>query len=205
MATRASPVIGKGLAALPPPVKALLIAVGIIALAHPGSRRWLAERCVDVGGVVVPHGCLFRGGSEGLIRQRFIEENLLDGVIGLPANLFFGVGIPAALIFFRRNKADKNVFFIDASREYAEGKNQNKLREEDLAKIVTTWRARQNVIMELGWFMARLGRDRVVILYSGDLEIPSDILGVVFLEFKEKIDEVADRIYQRLKGVELVP
>src|ERR1700676_1291984 len=95
MATRASPVSGKGLAALPPPVKALLIAVGIIALAHPGSRRWLAERCVDVGGVVVPHGCLFRGGSEGLIRQRFIEENLLDGVIGLPANLFFGVGIPA--------------------------------------------------------------------------------------------------------------
>jgi hypothetical protein len=67
------------------------------------------------------------------------------------------------------------------------------------------WRARQNVIMELGWFMARLGRDRVVILFSGELELPSDILGVVFLEFEEKIDEVADRIYQRLKGVELVP
>ncbi len=96
-------------------------------------------------GVVVPHGVLFRGGSEGLIRQRFIEENLLDGVIGLPANLFFGVGIPAALMFFRRNKADKNVFFIDASREYAEGKNQNKLREEDLEKIVATWRARADV------------------------------------------------------------
>ena len=96
-------------------------------------------------GVVVPHGVLFRGGSEGLIRQRFIEENLLDGVIGLPANLFFGVGIPAALLFFRRNKADKDVFFIDASREYAGGKNQNKLREEDIAKIVTTWRARKDV------------------------------------------------------------
>ena len=85
-------------------------------------------------GVVVPHGVLFRGGSEGLIRQRFIEENLLEGVIGLPANLFFGVGIPAALLFFRRDKKDKNVFFIDASREYAEGKNQNKLRDEDLAE-----------------------------------------------------------------------
>ena len=67
------------------------------------------------------------------------------------------------------------------------------------------WRARQNVIRELGWFMARLGRDRVVILYSGELELPSDILGVVFLEFKEKIGEVASKIYQRLKGVELVP
>jgi len=96
-------------------------------------------------GVVVPHGVLFRGGSEGLIRQRFIEENLLDGVIGLPANLFFGVGIPAALLFFRRNKTDQNVLFIDASREYAEGKNQNKLRKEDLKKIVATWRARTDV------------------------------------------------------------
>ena len=96
-------------------------------------------------GVVVPHGVLFRGGSEGLIRQRFIEENLLDGVVGLPANLFFGVGIPAALMFFRRGKADTHVFFIDASREYAEGKNQNRLREEDLEKIVATWCARQDV------------------------------------------------------------
>ena len=96
-------------------------------------------------GVVVPHGVLFRGGSEGTIRQRFIEENLLEGVIGLPANLFFGVAIPAALMFFRRNKADRNVFFIDASREYAEGKNQNKLREEDISKIVATWHARKDV------------------------------------------------------------
>lgn len=96
-------------------------------------------------GVVVPHGVLFRGGSEGLIRQRFIEENLLEGVVGLPANLFFGVGIPAALMLFRRNKSDNSVFFIDASREYAEGKNQHKLREEDITKIVRTWRARQDV------------------------------------------------------------
>ena len=95
-------------------------------------------------GVVVPHGVLFRGGSEGLIRRRFVEENLLDGVIGLPSNLFFGVSIPAALMFFRRNKADKNVFFIDASREFAEGKNQNRLRDEDIEKIVATWLTRQD-------------------------------------------------------------
>lgn len=96
-------------------------------------------------GVVVPHGVLFRGGSEGLIRQRFVEENLLEGVIGLPVNLFYGVGIPAALLFFRRNKPDQNVFFVDASREFAEGKNQNKLRDADIAKIVATWRARAHV------------------------------------------------------------
>jgi type I restriction enzyme M protein len=96
-------------------------------------------------GVVVPHGVLFRGASEGLIRQRLIEDNLLDGVIGLPANLFFGVSIPAALMFFSRKKVDQGVFFIDASREYAEGKNQNKLRDEDIAKIVATWHARTDV------------------------------------------------------------
>lgn len=96
-------------------------------------------------GVVVPNGVLFRGGSEGTIRQRFIEENLLEGVIGLPVNLFFGVGIPAALMFFRRDKADDKIFFIDASRGYGEGKNQNKLRDEDIEKIVATWRTRQDV------------------------------------------------------------
>ena len=96
-------------------------------------------------GVVVPHGVLFRGSSEGLIRQRLIEENLLEGVIGLPSNLFFGVGMPAALMFLSRNKKDKKVFFIDASREYAEGKNQNRLREQDIDKIVSTWRKRKNV------------------------------------------------------------
>lgn len=96
-------------------------------------------------GVVVPHGVLFRGGSEGLIRRRFVEENLLDGIIGLPANLFFGVGIPAALVFFRRNKEDNKVLFIDASREFAEGKNQNRLREEDIERIIAVWRTRQHV------------------------------------------------------------
>lgn len=93
-------------------------------------------------GVVVPHGVLFRGGSEALIRQRLIEENLLDGVVGLPANLFYGVGIPAALLFFRRGKTDDSIFFIDASREFEKGKNQNRLRAEDLEKIAATWRSR---------------------------------------------------------------
>lgn len=96
-------------------------------------------------GVVVPHGVLFRGGSEAVIRRRLIEENLLDGVVGLPANLFYGVGIPAALLFFRRGKSDDSIFFIDASREFEKGKNQNRLRSEDIEKIVAAWRARHGV------------------------------------------------------------
>ncbi len=90
--------------------------------------------------VVVPHGVLFRGSSEGKIRKKLIEENLLHAVIGLPSNLFFGTGIPAALLVFQKNRNTDQVLFIDASREYEEGKNQNKLREQDLEKVVTTYK-----------------------------------------------------------------
>lgn len=91
-------------------------------------------------GVVVPHGVLFRGSSEGKIRQKTIEENLLEAVIGLPANLFFGTGIPAAILVFNRAKQEnKNVLFIDASQLYEAGKNQNKLRKADIDKIVETY------------------------------------------------------------------
>ncbi len=96
-------------------------------------------------GVVVPHGVLFRGSSEGKIRQGLIDENLLDAVVGLPSNLFFGTGIPAAVLMFRRNKPDDTVMFIDASREFQDGKNQNRLRGEDIAKIANTYRERQSV------------------------------------------------------------
>lgn len=88
-------------------------------------------------GVVVPHGVLFRGASEGKIRQKTIEENLLEAVIGLPSNLFFGTGIPAAIVIFNKAKgSNKNILFIDASKEYESAKNQNKLRQQDINHIV---------------------------------------------------------------------
>ena len=95
--------------------------------------------------VVVPHGVLFRGAAEGKIRQKLIEENLLDVVIGLPEKLFYGTGIPAAILVLRKKKADDKVLFIDASRAYQDGKNQNLLRPGDLDTIVATVQARQHV------------------------------------------------------------
>ncbi|MBQ0782131.1 MAG: N-6 DNA methylase, partial [Thalassolituus oleivorans] len=91
-------------------------------------------------GVVVPHGVLFRGSSEGKIRQQLIDENLLDAVIGLPEKLFYGTGIPAAILIFSKDKSDDSVMFIDASREFKAGKNQNMLSEDNINKIVTTYR-----------------------------------------------------------------
>lgn len=96
-------------------------------------------------GVVVPHGVLFRGAAEGKIRTKLIEENLLDAVIGLPEKLFYGTGIPAAVLIFRRDKKDDKVLFIDASREYKDGKNQNQLGDEHIKKIVETYKARESV------------------------------------------------------------
>jgi type I restriction enzyme M protein len=84
---------------------------------------------------------LFRGASEGKIRRKLIEENLLEAVIGLPANLFFGTGIPAAILIFNRGKANNtDVLFVDASQCYESAKNQNKLRlVEDINPIVESY------------------------------------------------------------------
>jgi type I restriction enzyme M protein len=95
-------------------------------------------------GVIVPNGVLFRGSTEGVIRQKLVEENLLDSVVGLPANLFYGTGIPAAILIFRKNKRDKHILFIDGSHDFEDGKNQNRLRSQDISKIVHSFKARTN-------------------------------------------------------------
>jgi len=96
-------------------------------------------------GVIVPHGVLFRGGAEGKIRQALIEENFLDAVVGLPTNLFFGTGIPAAILIFNKSRKTKDVLFIDASHEYQEGKKQNTLRVQDIEKAVDAYKKFETV------------------------------------------------------------
>ena len=87
--------------------------------------------------VVMPHGVLFRGGEEQKIRKRLINAGLIEAIIGLPPALFFGTGIPASLIIINKHEAGErnHVLFINADKEYKEGKNQNKLRSEDIDKI----------------------------------------------------------------------
>jgi type I restriction enzyme M protein len=94
-------------------------------------------------GVVMPHGVLFRGSSEGEIRSGFLKDDLIEAVIGLPPNLFYGTGIPAAVLVLNRSKPAARrgkVLFVEASRGFAEGTNQNQLRDEDVKKIVATVR-----------------------------------------------------------------
>ena len=121
---------------VPPRTKAdYAFILHMIETMKPGSGRMA---------VVVPHGVLFRGAAEGRIRKALIDENLLETVIGLPEKLFYGTGIPAAILVFRKNKKDDKVLFIDASREYQDGKNQNQLRDTDLQKILAAAVDRKN-------------------------------------------------------------
>ncbi|GAB3369029.1 type I restriction-modification system subunit M [Spongiibacter taiwanensis] len=95
-------------------------------------------------GVVMPHGVLFRGSSEKEIRKGILNDDLLEAVIGLPSALFYGTGIPACLLIINKNKpADRKgkVLFINGELEFEEGKNQNKLRPQDIEKIVQTFDA----------------------------------------------------------------
>lgn len=112
----------------------------------------IAKRQSGRVAVIVPHGVLFRGGAEGRIRQRLIEENLLDAVVGLPANLFTTTGIPVAILIFDRSReegganADRNdVLFIDASKAFTPGKAQNVMSPDHVGKVLETYRARAEV------------------------------------------------------------
>ena len=99
-------------------------------------------------GVVMPHGVLFRGAAEGEIRKGLLAEDLVEAVIGLPTNLFYGTGIPATVLVFNRKKPPARrgkVLFIEASRDFKEGTNQNQLRPEDVAKIAATFHAFKDV------------------------------------------------------------
>ena len=97
--------------------------------------------------VVLPHGVLFRGQAEGTIREYLIKEkNYLDAVIGLPANIFYGTSIPTCILVFKKCRENEdNILFIDASKEFEAGKNQNRLRDEDVDKIIETYKNREEI------------------------------------------------------------
>ena len=111
-----------------------------------GDYAWLLHilkslKNTGKAAVILPHGVLFRGNAEATIRQNIIERGWIKGIIGLPANLFYGTGIPACIIVIDKEDADdrKGIFMIDASRDYMKDGNKNRLRERDIYKIVTTF------------------------------------------------------------------
>ena len=120
--------------------------------ASKGDWAFLLHMIASMSGngriaAVAPHGVLFRGASEGRIRQAVIEKNLIDAVIGLPENLFYGTSIPACIVVFKKGRTTTNVLFVDASKDFKKEKAKNKLRDgsngepNDIKKIVDTYKA----------------------------------------------------------------
>ena len=95
--------------------------------------------------IVLPHGVLFRGGEEGQIRRNLVENDKIDAIIGLPANIFFGTGIPTIVMVLKKNRDNSDILIIDASKGFVkEGKN-NKLRASDIRRIVDAYEAREDI------------------------------------------------------------
>lgn len=95
--------------------------------------------------IVLPHGPIFRGGAEGKIRQKLLENGNIDTIIGLPANIFFNTSIPTIIMVLKKNKADRSVLFIDGSNDFEKVKTQNILRYDHIEKILETYRKRETI------------------------------------------------------------
>ncbi len=170
-------------------------------------------------GVIVPHGVLFRGGAEGKIRRALIEENLLDAVIGLPANLFYGTGIPAAVLLFDRsrepggaNEARRDILFVDASRGVQPGQNQNALGDSDIERIAETHRERRDeprysrVVPphEIQENDFNLNISRYVETFEAEEEIDLGALQAEIEGLESQLQEVRARLKEHLRELELI-
>ncbi|MFZ4524967.1 MAG: type I restriction-modification system subunit M [Chlorobium sp.] len=167
--------------------------------------------------VVVPHGVLFRGAAEGRIRQKMIEENLLDAVIGLPGNLFPTTNIPVAILLFDRSRERPgnaeprlgNVLFIDASREFVSGKNQNTLSAEHLDKIIGTCKERKEVykyahvaeFVEIRENDFNLNIPRYVDTFEEEEEIDIDAVQAEIDKLEQELAEVRVKMAEKLKEI----
>lgn len=166
--------------------------------------------------VVAPHGVLFRGAAEGRIRRKMIEENLLDAVVGLPGNLFPTTSIPVAILVFDRsrekggaNQDRRDIIFVDASREYLPGKNQNALSDEHIKKIVEAVKARRNMdkYAHLTSFEDIRGNDfnlnipRYVDTFEEEEEIDIDAVQREIDRLEAELAEVRAQMTEKLKEI----
>jgi type I restriction enzyme M protein len=163
--------------------------------------------------VILPHGVLFRGASEAKIREEIIKHNLLDAVIGLPEGLFFGTGIPACIMVFKKNRTRNEVLFIDASGEgnYEKGKNQNKLREQDIQKIVETYEKYETIdkysyvatIDEIKENEYNLNIPRYVDTFEEEELVDMDAVKANIVKIKAEIEQVETQMEKYLRELGL--
>ena len=154
--------------------------------------------------IVLPHGVLFRGAAEGVIRKAIIDKNYLDAVIGLPANIFYGTGIPTVILVFKKNRTTKDVLFIDASSEFEKAKNKNRLTEENINKIVEAYQSREGVekyahlasVEEIRSNEYNLNIPRYVDTFEQEEEIDLNEVRRLLEQDKQEIAELESKITQ---------
>ena len=174
----------------------------------------IAKRQSGRVAVIVPHGVLFRGGSEGVIRKKLIDENILDAVIGLPSNLFTTTGIPVAILVFDRsreqggaNESRKDVLFIDASREYTSAKTQSVLGDVHIEKILDTYLERKEIekysykatAKEISDNDHNLNIPRYVDTFEPELEIDVAAVQKEIVAIEAELADVRERMAKHLK------
>ncbi len=158
--------------------------------------------------VVLPHGVLFRGAAEDVIRKYLIKnKNYLDAVIGLPANIFFGTSIPTTILVFKKCKTNTDVLFIDASNDFKKEKNQNILLPEHIDKIVETYSERKEIekyshvasLKEIKDNDYNLNIPRYVDTFEEEEQIDLNQVRSKLIEVDHEIDEITKKINQYLK------
>ena len=146
-------------------------------------------------GIVLPHGVLFRGGTEGAIRKQLIENNQIETIIGLPANLFYNTSIPTLIMILRKNRLeDDTVLFVDASKEFKQEKKQNVLTDDNINKIFETVIARKDVAK-----FAHLATKQEIIDNGHNLNIPRYV-DTADEEEEIDLDAVRDEIAKCVKA-----
>lgn len=158
--------------------------------------------------IILPHGVLFRGATEGVIRKKLLEDGSIDAVIGMPANLFFGTSIPTTVVILKKNRTTRDVLFIDASKELIKGKNQNELKNID--KIVETYKKREDVekyshvaaFDEIKENDFNLNIPRYVDTFEEEAPVDMASIGTTFKDIRKEKAELESSVYDMISSLQ---
>lgn len=165
--------------------------------------------------IILPHGVLFRGGAEERIRTKFLKDNHIDTIIGLPSNLFYSTGIPVCILVLKKCKKDDDVLFINAAEQYKQGKRQNSLQPEHINRIVETYQfrpyrveryARRVSMEEIEKNAYNLNISRYVSTSIDEVQINLDDVNVRLTDIEKKIVNATNEHNKFLKelGIALI-
>lgn len=160
--------------------------------------------------IVLPHGILFRGAAEGVIRKKLLEDGSIDAVIGLPGNMFFGTSIPTTVVILKKNRETRDVLFIDASKDFTKEKNQNKLSTEHINRIVETYKKREAVekyayvasFDEIKANDFNLNIPRYVDTFEEEEQIDLATIGSELKAVREKKTELEANLYEMISSLQ---